>query len=152
MKRFVHGPILAYSPYLALALFLMLLLTSLNYFYLSTQNYQLLSSNTNQQKDIDNLQVLNSIQTTGFLSFSPSIYNSVTLLTHNLYRQNELREITLDRGELKKSSDARKTVLQNTEEELSRCVDDKTNLIDEAKNISGTNIDELVDKERLNNQ
>ena len=51
-----------------------------------------------------------------------------------------------------KSSDARKTVLQNTEEELSRCVDDKTNLIDEAKNISGTNIDELVDKERLNNQ
>ena len=57
MKRFVHGPILSYSPYLALALFLMLLLTSLNYFYLSAQNYQLLTSNTNQQKDIDQLQV-----------------------------------------------------------------------------------------------
>ena len=56
MKRFVHGPILSYSPYLALALFLMLLLTSLNYFYLSAQNYQLLSSNTDQQKEIDNLQ------------------------------------------------------------------------------------------------
>ena len=58
MKRFVHGPILSYSPYLALALFLMLLLTSLNYFYLSAQNYQLLSSNTEQQQDIDHLQVL----------------------------------------------------------------------------------------------
>ena len=57
MKRFVHGPLLSYSPYMALALFLMLLLTSLNYFYLSAQNYQLLSSNTNQQKDIDHLQV-----------------------------------------------------------------------------------------------
>ena len=61
MKRFVHGPILSYSPYLALALFLMLVLTSLNYFYLSSQNYQLLSSNTNQQKDIDHLQVLNPV-------------------------------------------------------------------------------------------
>ena len=57
MKRLVHGPLLSYSPYLALALFLMLLLTSLNYFYLSAQNYQLLTSNTNQQKDIDQLQV-----------------------------------------------------------------------------------------------
>ena len=57
MKRLVHGPLLSYSPYLALALFLMLLLTSLNYFYLSAQNYQLLTSNTNQQKDIDHLQV-----------------------------------------------------------------------------------------------
>ena len=57
MKRLVHGPLLSYSPYLALALFLMLLLTSLNYFYLSAQNYQLLSSNTAQQKDIDLLQV-----------------------------------------------------------------------------------------------
>ena len=60
MKRFVHGPILSYSPYLALALFLMLLLTSLNYFYLSAQNYQLLTSNTDQQKDIDKLQVWKS--------------------------------------------------------------------------------------------
>ena len=69
-----------------------------------------------------------------------------------LFRQNDVREIRSERDELVKSSDARKTVLQNTEEELSRCVDDKSNLIDEAKNISGTNIDELVDKERLNNQ
>merc|ERR1711997_777864 len=97
MKRFVHGPVLSYSPYLALALFLMLLLTSLNYFYLSAQNYQLLSSNTEQQQDIDHLQ-------------------------------NELRELRLERDDLKKSSDARKTVLQNSEEELSRCLDEKTNL------------------------
>ena len=58
----------------------------------------------------------------------------------------------MERKELTKSSEARKTVLQNTEEELSRCVDEKTNLMEEARNSSGTNIDELVDKERINNQ
>ena len=54
----------------------------------------------------------------------------------------------MEREELRKSSEARKTVLKNTEEELARCVDDKTNLMEEARNNSGTNIDELVDKVR----
>ena len=55
----------------------------------------------------------------------------------------------MEREELKKSSEARKTVLKNTEEELSRCVEDKNSLMEEARNNSGTSIDELVDKESL---
>ena len=85
MKRFVHGPLLSYSPYLALALFLMLLLTSLNYFYLSAQNYQLLSANTDQQKDIDNLQVLNNPVNT----FSPSFSSSEVRRENRLNRQRK---------------------------------------------------------------
>ena len=89
MKRFVHGPLLSYSPYLALALFLMLLLTSLNYFYLSAQNYQLLSANTDQQKDIDNLQVLNNPVNT----FSPSFIvrggNRLNRQTNSLFILSE---------------------------------------------------------------
>ena len=50
---------------------------------------------------------------------------------------------------MKKSSDARKTVLQNSEEELSRCLDEKTNLMEEARNNSVANVDELVDKVKL---
>ena len=60
-----------------------------------------------------------------------------------------MRELRLERDDLKKSSDARKTVLQNSEEELSRCLDEKTNLMEEARNNSAANVDELVDKVKL---
>ena len=115
MKRLVHGPLLNYSPYLALALFLMLLLTSLNYFYLSAQNYQLLGSNTSQQKDIDQLQ-------------------------------DELREVKQEKERLLRREEQGEKVLQKTEEDFNRCIEDKASLEESARNMSGLNVDSLVEK------
>ena len=56
MKRFIHGSSFLYSPFLSLALFIMLLLVSLNYWSTSEQNKDLHQRSQKQQQANDHIQ------------------------------------------------------------------------------------------------